>query len=358
MGNVLIMPKQSKEFVQGLFESLGVEANAAEIVADHLTQAEMRGLASHGLSRIPFYTAKLRGGGYKAAPHMCIVRESESCALLDADDALGAVAGRQAMELAMVKARQSGCGTVAVCHCNHIGFLAYYTMMAAQQGMVGLALCNSGASTAVWGTRQRVLGTNPLSVCLPAQRHDCVVFDGATSVVAQGKVAVANIEGRPIPSSWAYGPGGEPTADAALALQGAMCPAGGYKGSGLAMVISLLCAGLTDMPFDMEAENLRRIHEDSQGSELGAFFSAVDIGRFTSLNSFTRRVDGFINAVKAFPPAPGFEEILVPGEIEARSARRAETEGFTISCQLYDLLRTVAAPYGLDAQMAAWRHLR
>ncbi|MEG2621668.1 MAG: Ldh family oxidoreductase [Clostridia bacterium] len=354
MANIRLTQQQSIAYVTHLLTALKLPEQQAAVVADHLTMAEMRGLASHGLSRIPFYTNKLKFGGYKADPSMCVLRQSASSALIDADDAFGVVSGCYAMRMALDKARHTGCASVSVTHANHIGFLAYYTMMAAQENMIGLAICNAGAATSIWGTSERVLGTNPLSVAVPAQRHWPVVFDAATSVVAQGKVAVASIEGKPIPDNWAFDSAGRPTTSAQEALKGAMRPFGDYKGSGLAMLISLVSAGLNGVAFDMEPENLRRIKDSSAGSDLGDFFMAVDISAFADVSLFKDRVDTFIELVKGFAPAPGFGEILVPGEAEFRASERAQRDGFTIGANLFGALREIGMASGLASEWDEW----
>ena len=347
---------QSRDYLSRLFQHMGSSAAQSEIVADHLTLAEMRGLASHGLSRIPFYTRKLRAGGYNPRPNFTVARETPSTALLDADNAIGLVSGTFAMQLCIEKARETGCAGVSVTHANHIGYLAYYTMMAAKENMIGLALCNAGACTAVWGTDERVLGTDPVSIALPALNRPPVVFDAATSIVAQGKVAVAAIEGKPIPDNWAFGPDGHPTTVASEALKGAMRPFGDYKGSGLAMMICLITAGLGGVAFDMEEENLRRIREDALGSDLADFFAVIDPAAFTDVPAFRARVDAFIDIVKAFRPAPGFDEILMPGEIEWRRCEKARIDGFEIGENLYLALVETNRSLSFEYDTGAWTH--
>ena len=355
MSRIVVPEKESQAYVSKLFQAIGAGEKHAGIVADHLTMAEMRGQASHGLNRIPFYTQKLEHGGYKANPCMKILREDASVALLDADDALGAVSCVHAMELCMEKASKTGCASVALTHSNHIGFLAYYTMMAAQRNMIGIAICNSGATTAVWGTRERVLGTDPFSIGIPADQRLPVILDCATSVVAQGKVSVAQRENKPIPGNWAYGKNGEPTTVASEAMAGTMRPFGDYKGSGIAIAISLISAGLTGMPFDFEAENLRRISDLSAGSELAASLIAIDISKFIDVNVFKRRVDNFIDVVKGFKLDPDAECIYMPGEIEFKkvAANRA-AGGFEIGPNLYQKLKDVRDQYGVKFEMDHW----
>lgn len=356
MMSIRVSEAQSRDYLFRLFQHMGSSAAQSEIVADHLTLAEMRGLASHGLSRIPFYTRKLRAGGYNAQPNFTVLRETPSTALLDADNAIGLVSGTFAMQLCIEKARNTGCASVSVTHANHIGYLAYYTMMAAKENMIGLTVCNAGACTAVWGTNQRVLGTDPVSIAIPAMQNPPVVFDAATSIVAQGKVAVAKIEGKPIPDTWAFGPDGQPTAVASEALEGAMRPFGDYKGSGLAIMICLIAAGLGGVAFDMEEENLRRIREDALGSDLADFFTVIDPSAFTDVSTFRARVDSFISLVKAFRPAQGFDEILMPGEIEWRRYEKARVNGFEIGENLYQALTETNRSLGFEYDTSAWAH--
>ncbi|MDI9505885.1 MAG: Ldh family oxidoreductase [Bacillota bacterium] len=354
MDRIRLTERQSRKYVSGLFQHMGCSPAQAEIIADHLTCAEMRGLASHGLSRIPFYIRKLRNGGYNPTPNFSVLKETLSTALVDADDGIGLVSGSFAMQMCIEKARSTGCAAVSVTHANHIGYLGYYSMMAAREDMIGLTICNAGASTAVWGTTQPVLGTDPLAIAVPTMDRPMLVFDAATSVVAQGKVAVAQIEGRPIPGHWAFDQHGQPTTDASEALRGSMRPFGDYKGSGLAIMIALITAGLGDVAFDMEEDNLRRILDDSAGSDLADLFVAIDISAFVDADRFKRRADQLIDRIKAFAPAPGFEEILMPGEIEHRKYQAAQAEGFTIDDKLRTLLERVNSSEGFSYDTNAW----
>lgn len=356
MKNIFVKETQAREYVLGLFREIGASEAHAATVADHLVTAELRGQASHGLSRIPFYTSKLCQGGYKIAPNMKIISETAGTALFDADDALGIVSGAAAMELCIEKAKKTGCGAVTVANSNHIGFLAYYTRMAAAENMIGFAVCNSGASTAVAGTGMPVLGTNPFSIAVPADKCRPVILDCATSVVAQGKVAVANLERQPIPEHWAYDSCGNPTTNAHEALNGAMRPFGDYKGSGISMMISLMSCILSGMPFDMEEENLRRIHDLSLGSALACMFFAIDISAFTDPSTFRKRTDHFIELVKNHRPLHKASQIYMPGEkefLEAESCRRRG--GFTIGPNLFTTLKEIAKSCGFSYDFSGWQ---
>lgn len=355
MSIIRLSETESKQFISRLFVKMGAIQEHADIIADHLTIAELRGQSSHGLSRIIPYTEKVEQGGYKINPNIHFLKETKSTALLDADDAFGMVSATLAMKTCMEKAKQTGCATVAVTHSNHCGFMAYYTQMAAKQNMIGFAICNAASSTSVWGTSSPVLGTNPFSIAVPTSTDYPVVLDCATSVVAQGKVAVAQIENQPIPDNWAYDITGKPTTDAAKALAGTMRPFGDYKGSGLAILISLVCCGLTGVSFDMEPETLRRVHDMTSGSDLADVFCAIDISAFTDPVDFCKRTDFFINTLKNFPLNSSFDEILMPGEKEFRNIETFTKQGgFTIGSGLFGKLKNICEKYELDYDVDTW----
>jgi LDH2 family malate/lactate/ureidoglycolate dehydrogenase len=355
MSEILVSEEQSVQFCSQLFQKIGASKEHADIVGDNLAFAELRGLYSHGLSRVMGYSTKLEKGAYNNNPRIKVTRESAGAATVDADRAFGAVSGVYAMKLCMEKAQKNGTASVAVKNANHYGCLAYYTLEAAKKGMIGFAMCNSLAGTSVWGGNDRVLGTNPFSVAIPAHKKRPVVYDGATSVVAFGKVAVAHIEKRPIPGHWSYDREGNPTTDSAEAFYGTMRPFGDYKGSGISMLISLLCAGLSDSYFDMEEEMLRLERDLSAGGGLSDFFTVIDIGAFTDPEKFKNRVDTFIDLVKMSRKIPGTAEIFVPGEIEFNKEEEFRARGgFTIGPNLFAELKATRDKYGLIFDLDRW----
>jgi LDH2 family malate/lactate/ureidoglycolate dehydrogenase len=355
MGEIRVPEEQSTQFCSGLFQKIGASREHADIVGDHLTFSELRGLYSHGLSRVMTYSERLEKGAYNKNPHIRVVKEGAGTATLDADKAFGAVSGVYAMELCMEKAKKNGTASVAVKNANHYGCLAYYTLAAAKRGMIGFTMCNCSASTSVWGSNGRVLGTNPFSVAIPADKKRPVVYDGATSVVAQGKVAVANIEKRSIPGHWCYDKEGNPTSDGTAAFHGAMRPFGDYKGSGISMLIALICAGLCDTYFDMEEEMLRLEQDLSAGGNLSDFFTVIDIAAFTDPEKFKRRVDVFVDLVKMSRRITGTAEIYVPGELEFNKVEEFRARGgFTIGPNLFAGLKAARDRYGFDFDMDRW----
>jgi len=353
MSVIFLTEEQSLTYCTEVFKKLGITEEDARIVADHLTQAEFRGLSSHGIQRVIQYVTKLKHGGIKTAPHIHIIDQRLATARVDADSALGAVAAKYAMELCMEKARQAGTATVSVTHGIHCGFLAYYTMMAAKENMIGFAICNTGPMVVPWGAKEPLFGTNPLSIAIPAGEQLDIVYDGASSIVANGKVNVARIENRPIPEGWAVDREGNPTTDPHEAMAGYMLPFGTYKGSCLGIVIATMTAGLSRAPF--EYEDIRERTKPDVGTDLAYTFGAIDISAFEDVDRFKERMDQYILYAKGLKKAPGFDEILMPGEKEFLCEKQMRAAGgFTIGKNLYTELKAIRDELGLCVDMESW----
>lgn len=349
---IIIPEEQSKEYVSLLFQKIGAKKVDADIMGDHLTMAEMRGIYSHGLSRIPVYTKKLEGGGFRIDPKMKIVKEYDGSILLDADMAFGPVSGKFAMDHLVEKAKKSGFASAVITNSNHWGFLGYYPLMALPHDMIGFAFCNATGTTSIYGSPFRFVGTSPMSVAIPAGKHDPLVYDAASSTVAMGKVSVANLEGRTIPKDWTYDKEGHETTNPADALTGGCMRAfGGYKGSGLAILISSISAALTGMPNDFKNDD----SAPSSGNNVGGVMQVIDISRFRDINDFKADIDEFISAAKAQPKGEGVEEIYMPGEIEFNKMRNFRKQGgFEIGPGLFKALKDSAEKYGLSYDFSGW----
>ena len=230
--------------VAAIMEKEGVAPQDAAIVADSLVSAELTGLQSHGVQRVKFYTDSMEAGGTDPKCRIKTIRDFPGGALLDAQGALGIVAAYRAMELAIQKAKDVGIGIVNVRNSNHCSCTAYYIRMAAKENMLAIVSSNAPKSMAPWGSREKYLGTNPLAVGAPTH-GDPVMIDMATSVVARGKIILADKKGDSIPEGWAIDVDGHPTTDAAKALEGCVLPFGGAKGSGIAMMIDVFSGVLS-----------------------------------------------------------------------------------------------------------------
>ncbi len=336
-----------REFTEQAFQRVGVPAEDAALVADSLLEANLRGVDSHGVGRLLVpYIHRLRAGGINPRPAVRLVAESPATLLVDADNGLGAVAATKAMQWGIERARHNGAAWVGVRHSNHFGASAYYALLAAQQGMVGLALTNSPPAMAPWGGREPLLGTNPLALAVPTDEEP-LVLDMATSLVAKGRIVLAQASGQTeIPAGWALDARGQPTRSVAEALQGTVMPLGGHKGSGLALLIDLLCGALTGAAMATGIGQLHGNLDRPQG--IGHLLGAIDIDQMVPLTEFRRRAGELARQVRAAPRAEGVERIFTPGELEAETRRRRLAEGIPLSEGVRRELQALAAELGLS----------
>ncbi|MCL4370194.1 MAG: Ldh family oxidoreductase [Chloroflexi bacterium] len=317
-------------FCVAVLQKVGVLGENAEIVADSLLSANLRGVDTHGVTRLPIYVERLRAGLTNGHTQGAIVSESETNAVYDGQDGLGQVVGTKAMRLAIDKARSAGVGLVTARNSTHYGTAAYYAMMALPHDMIGVSLTNSPSLMVPWGGKRPFLGSNPLAIAVPAGEEQPFVFDMATSVVARGAIILAAKKGEPIPLTWAVNAEGEPTTDARQANEGgALLPLGGHKGFGLAMAIEILVATLAGGPFGPHIGELYNNPTKPQG--VGHFFGAIRIDRFRPVPEFKADLDAMIREAKAQPLAKGVEKIMVAGEPEYNTEQDRRKRGVPLS---------------------------
>ncbi|HEY8531497.1 MAG TPA: Ldh family oxidoreductase [Limnochorda sp.] len=312
-----------------ILEKVGMPREAAEHVAACLVLAELRGVRSHGVTRMPVYVERIRRGSMDPKATPVVLRETAAVAVMDARNGHGIPVGAQAMDLAIAKARAAGVGVVTVRNSNHFGMAWYFVKRAVEQDMIGVAMSNADSFVAPWGAGKRYLGTNPMAVGIPAGEEVPIGLDMATSVVAHGKIKLAYDSGQPIPLGWALDASGAPTTDPAKALEGALLPFGEAKGSAISLIIDMLCgplAGALTGPF---IAPLFTAVDRPQG--LGHFFMAVNVAAFADLATYKREVDEAIRRIHALPPAAGFDRVLVPGELELEREREARKTGIFLA---------------------------
>jgi LDH2 family malate/lactate/ureidoglycolate dehydrogenase len=328
-----------------VLERLDVPPQHAHEAVGCLVKAELRGIDSHGLVRLPVYARRIQAGVVKARPDIRVLSSATAAALVDGDNGLGPVAGARAMDVALDLARKHGTGFVGVRHSNHFGPAAYYVERAIDQGFVGLALSNAPPHMAPFGGRTRFLGTNPVAVGIPAGNEDPLIFDASTSVVARGKIIMAAHSGSPIPEGWALDPDGRPTSDAAQGLAGAVLPFGGPKGSAISFIIDILCGVLTGAAF---ASHLKTLEDLGSVQNVGHIMAAVRTDLFGTDAAFRERMDAILRMLKASPPAPGVARVLVPGEIELANERRARQHGIDLSPAVAAQLTSLGDELGVE----------
>jgi LDH2 family malate/lactate/ureidoglycolate dehydrogenase len=311
-----------------VLERLDIPAGDAAEVSGCLTKAELRGVDSHGMMRLPVYSRRLQAGVVNARPNIQAMASGTASMLVDGDNGLGPVVGARAMSAALDLAREHGTGFVGVRNSNHFGPAAYYVEKAVDQGCIGLAISNAPPNMAPFGGKTRFLGTNPVAIGVPAGEERALVFDASTSVVARGKIIAAAQSGRAIPEGWAIGPDGYPTTDAHQALAGAVLPFGGPKGSAISFIIDVFCGVLTGAAF---ASHLNTLENLSAVQNVGHVFAAVRTDLFVPDAEFRDRMDAILRMLRAVPPAPeGTGRVLVPGEIELANEVSNRTHGVVL----------------------------
>lgn len=335
-----IEAKNLQMFCQNVFETLGLDRTSAQTVAENLLEAELRGVKSHGIARIKGYVHSLTAGEYNTVPNIRILRQNSAVLAIDGDWAMGAVSGKWAMQHCIAKANKAGAGFATVGKGRHFGIAAYYAMMALQEDMIGIALCNSEYNMNVYGGTTRVLGTNPICIAVPAQLHYPLVFDAATSQVAFNRIKNAALEGTAIPEGWALDSHGRPTTDAQEALIGGVVHFGGYKGSGLAVMVQVL-SGILSSAFQSAAVD----GSDNNANGVGFFFGAIRIADFLDTATFKQGVDSFIDQLKKSRLDENIQALHMPGEIEYLKKAEHLKNGIIISPAILEELLEVQQLY-------------
>lgn len=317
-----------RAFSNNCLKSMGVPPDDAEVVTDCLLFADLRGHASHGMVRLPVYGKRILAKVVNAQARPHTERSFGAVSVVDGDNGLGPVVGAHAMDCAIERAGSHGIGMVVARRSNHFGSAAFYTERAARARCIGLAASNAPPNMAPWGGRERFLGTNPLSIAVPAGKRAPIVLDMATSVVARGQIILAAQRGDSIPPGWALDPDGNPTTDAALALLGSVLPFGGPKGSAISLLIDVFSGVLSGAAY---GRHLNTLEDQNSVQNLGHWFVAIRIDSFMAEDEFGRRVDDLLGQLKKTPRAPGVQEILAPGELELTKLESTLDAGIPVS---------------------------
>jgi len=322
------LPRFSPEgllaYGSAVLRALDVPDNDAHETAACLLDADLRGVYSHGMVRLPVYASRIQASVVKARPAIAVETPALAMALVDGDNGLGPVVGSRAMLKAVELAEKCGIGVAGARHSNHFGAAAYFVRKAVDRGYIGFACSNAPPNMAPFGGRLRFLGTNPFCIGIPGGSEPPMLFDASSSVVARGKIIVAAHNGSAIPEGWAIDPEGNPTTDAKAALAGSVLPFGGAKGSAISFIIDILCGVMTGASF---AEHLNTLEDLNRVQNVGHMFAAMRADLFMPAAAFAARRDEINGMLKACPPQPGVERVLVPGEIEMREEQQNRALG-------------------------------
>ncbi len=342
-----------KDTVTTCLKSHGISDSDAEVVADVLVAADLRGIESHGVARLSsYYLDGLKAGGINPRPHRQINSSARSIFVLDADNGLGHPACHQAMNRCIELAENDGIAVGGVKNSNHFGIAGYYAMQAAEQGMVGLCLTNSGPLVLPTYGRRATLGTNPIAVAVPAGDSPPFVLDMATSVVPIGKIEVHRRKEKPVPISWGADAEGLPCEDPDTIIeQGALFPLGGtdrtsgYKGYGLAAVVDILSGVLTGAGFLTAVGSA----DDPGTTGVGHFVAALRVDAMMPLDTFGSQMDEFIDQLQSAPLAADCEQIYVAGQKEHLQYEKNLREGVPLHPKVHRELVSICQSLDVPA---------
>jgi LDH2 family malate/lactate/ureidoglycolate dehydrogenase len=328
--------------VAGIFQARGVGEAEAEVVADALVWANLRGIDSHGVSRVPRYLDLFDKGESVPDAVVTVERPRAAIAIVDAHAAPGPIAMDRAVAEAVSGARQCGIGWASVRGTVHTGAIGYYTSQAAEVGMAAVGVVAGMPNMGYAGARGPAVATSPLSVAVPADRHEVVLLDMATAVMALGRIAQLKAAGAELPAGVAVTAAGEPTTDPALAA--VPLPVGGAKGSGMSLVFEMLASALVANPI---VPGYHAGTAAGRRHRQNGFILAIDVSAFLPLSEFTATVDDTVDAIKALPAADGVGEVLIPGERGRRSEADRRRDGVPLGPKVWRELAGTADALGV-----------
>jgi len=337
---------------------MGCNEEDSKIIADVFLAAEIRDHASHGMIRIKDYYELWKARRINTKPDIRIVYETPSTAVVDGDNAVGMVAARRSMEIAIEKARIAGTGWVATRNSNHFGIAGYYSMMALKHDMIGICLTNANPLVAPTFSVSRMMGTNPIAISIPALIQPPFVADFATTPIARGKLAVAEKKGEKVAFGFVQDKSGKPSDDPTILKSGgSMLTLGGdrlhgsHKGYCLSAIVDIFSAvfsGANFGPFVPPSVAYLPVLEKKVGDGTGHFFGAMRIDAFQPADGFKTKMDQWIETFRAAKPSEGQERVLIPGDPEREAEERIMKEGIKLVPAIKDDLVVIAKELGIE----------
>ena len=325
-----------EQFVEKVFVEAGLSEEDARVEAEVLVWANLRGIDSHGVLRIPSYLDSIESGAMNIRPNIQVLKETPAVRFVDADRAMGPVVTTDIMNRVIAKAKSVGIGWGLLRKNTHQGAMGYYSEMAAKEGLAGIAIVCSPPNMAPFGARAAGLHNSPIAISVPAGKRPPVTLDMATSVAAGGKLTLAADKGIPLGDDWALDESGNPTTDPEAAK--VLVAAGGPKGSGLAFMFQCLTSLMAANPLVAPVlQGAKRLH--SQNSVV----AAVDVSLFTDVSEYGRNVDTLIDCLKDLPTSEGHSEVLYPGEPELRTDKDRRENGIPLPPGTVQKIRDTAS---------------
>jgi LDH2 family malate/lactate/ureidoglycolate dehydrogenase len=350
----VIASENLKNFMKDVFQCLGTPPDDAAICADVLISSDLMGIDSHGVQRLKMYYDRIKEGIQSPITKITILKDSQTTARLDAGHGMGHVAAYRGMEMAIDKAKKFGTGAVAVGNSTHFGIAGYYSLMAVNQGMIGISMTNARPSIAPTFGTEPMMGTNPFTIGIPTDEKFPFLFDAATSITQRGKIEVLARSNTPTPAGWVINKDGELSTEslnilkdllngsaALLPLGGEGETLGGHKGYGFAATVEILSAALSEGPFLKDLTL-------AKGYKLGHFFLALNIENFLPLITFKAIAGNILRALRKSRKAPGHKRIYTAGEKEFETKIERKRRGIPISSSILEDLRKMQQELKLE----------
>ena len=344
-----IMPDELEKIATALLVEAGASEEESKVISRLSIGANLAGHDSHGIIQIPTYIDRVNRGHIVPGAEYEIVKDTPTTTVVDGHWGFGYSVTERLMRETIEKARTQNIAAATVYRQSHIGRLAAYPLMAAEADMIGMITADSGRSAKAvvpFGGREKRLGTNPISIAMPSNLDGPFFLDMATSAVAAGKINLAQARGGSIPSGWVVKADGEHTTDPnELKNGGAILPLGGdqgHKGYGLSSIVEIFSGILTGLGFG---------HDPSGRHNDGCFISVFNVSAFRDLQDFKDEVTEFAAYLKSSETAPGFDEVLYPGEIEYRNETRQRKEGIFVADSTWGELQSLAEGYNIASEL-------
>jgi len=333
-------------FAQRILRAAGIPEADAEIVAQLMVEADLRGSDTHGVIRLPLYVRRLKAGGVALRPNIRIISEKPASALVDGDNGMGHLVMRFAAQTAIAKAKQCGVAWVGARMSNHAGPAALYAAMPLAHDMIGIYLAvGSNNHLPPWGARENLLGTNPIAIAIPALEEPPIMLDMAPTVAAFGKVRLKAQRGEEMPVGWMTDREGKPLTDPKRADEGLLLPIGDYKGYGLSLIIGLLAGTLNHAAFGREVIDF--VKEPGKPTNTGHAMVALAVDAFAPALEFKRQVDVAARTMRGAERLPGVDRIWLPGEQSHQKRQDRLRHGVPMPKSLRDSLDATARDLGV-----------
>lgn len=346
---VIIQADVLESFMSTLFEKTEMNREDAAYCAQSLVQTNLWGIDSHGVLRAPIYIERLIAKAMNPTPNIKKVRGFGALEVLDGDDGMGFVVGRTAMERAIELAEQHGVSAVGVVRSNHFGAAALFAKMATEKGLIGIVMTNVIPNIVAPGGSRPITGNNPIAIGVPTFGEFPFMLDISLSNVAGGKILLASKKGEKIPFDWATDRNGRPTSDPDEAFAGFLLPVGGHKGLGLSYVVDILSGLITGGVYQHEMKSMYK-HRD-EPSLTCHFMIVINPLAIMSQEALESRMDGFYQTIKASPMWDDSREMMLPGEIEHRTAVARSTNGIPLPINLYNDLLALGEKLGVTEKL-------